>query len=377
MSIKPLKDLDAGTLRHIDWQELLPAVMLFRALAQSLRLLPILGFSLLVSLWFQLGSGGCFLKYSPMFPRGCCDGICHSDIASRLGEVSTKSVFVGIIWLFLGLFFLLALARGAAVRLASSERSGLFRSMRFAARQYLSLLGGLFIPIFLAALCLFPCWLLSRFPSWVPTLCIPIPVLLTIVGALILVGVLLAFPLIIASAAVDRCDGFDAFSRSFSYLFRNPVHFACYAVIILVLGHLGFFALQWFAAVVLKLMAFCGVAGCPSMFDATVVRDWHNFWLGAVYSLPYGFAIVFFQTAFTALYIMLRRVTDDIPFDQFAADTNQKPRTLPPITADEQGAPVMAKTAGANGTDSANGATGVGGTDSASGTDGAPEVKRQ
>lgn len=341
MPIKPLKDLGAGTLRHIDWQELLPAVKLLRALAQSFRLLPVLGFSLLLSLWFHLGGESVIGVVFPAVFRFVRGGVLIFDF----GELPPKSIGFIALTVLIGAFFLLALARGAAVRLASTERSGMFRSLRFAARHYLSLLGGLFIPIFLCALCLFPCWLLGWFPSWVSAVCVPISVLLTIVAALILFGLLLASPMTVASVAVDRCDGFDAFSRSFAYLFRNPVHYLCYALILTGLGYLGVYVTMRFTYLVGTLLMLFGADGCPSMFDATVVRGWHDFWLDTVRFLPFGFAVVYFQTAFTALYFMLRRLTDDVPFDQFAPDHAKKQRTLPPITADQQGAPVMAETA--------------------------------
>ncbi len=337
MPIKPLKDLGAGTLRHIDWQELLPAVTLLRALAQSFRLLPVLGFSLLLSLWFHLGGEALIGSVFPAVFRFVRGGVLVLDG----WELSPKSIgFIALSVLF-GAFFLLALARGAAVRLASTERSGMFRSLRFAARHYFPLLGGLFIPIFLAALCLFPCWLLGWCPSWLEALCVPIPVVLTIVAALILFGLALASPMTIASVAVDRCDGFDAFSRSFAYLFRNPVHYLFYVLILMGLGYLGVCVLMRFAYLVGALLMLLGADGCPSMFDATVVRHWHDFWLDTVRFLPFGFAVVYFQTAFTALYYMLRRLTDDVPFDQFAREHAKQKQTLPPITTDQQGAPVM------------------------------------
>ena len=341
MPIKPLKDLDAGTLRHIDWQELLPAVTLLRALAQSFRILPVLGFSLLLSLWFHLGGEALVGFVSPAAFRF----VCWDVPVFEPGDFPPRSIGFMALTFFIGVFFLLALARGAAVRLASTERSGMFRSLRFAARHYLPLLGGFLIPIFLGALCLFPCWLLQRTPSWVSAVCVPIPVLLTIAAALILFGLLLASPMTVASVAVDRCDGFDAFSRSFAYLFRNPVHYLCYALILTALGYLGVWVTMKFACLAGALLTLFGADGCPSMFDATVVRHWHDFWLDTIRFLPFGFAVVYFQTAFTALYFMLRRLTDDVPFDQFAPDHAKQKQTLPPIVTDEQGAPVMVEPA--------------------------------
>lgn len=356
--MEPIRDLDAGTLRRIDWRELFPATLLLKALGVSLRFLPIFGASIFVALTLMIACSG---------PVSALNGIVVQAvgglvlIASALPFGSMVLAAVGIdpacgfspsevffvptwprmvIIGLTGLFFALMISRAAAVRITSTERAGWIGSFRFAVRHYLSLLLAIALPLIFAALCLLPVWGISLLPLRAAQMLVPISIFCAFLAALLFLGDFLAFPMMIAAVATDRCDGFDAFSRAFSYLFRRPIHFLFYLVFGLALGVVGWALVKGIVVFVLMIVGF--FAGNMTVSDGTFTGNWLGFWLILLTdAVPLAFIFVFKYTAYTALYLILRRSVDDVAFDIFAPGDDQKPHRLRPVLADAEGAPEM------------------------------------
>ena len=64
------------------------------------------------------------------------------------------------------------------------------------------------------------------------------------------------------------------------------------------------------------------------------------FWIALVKVLAIGFGLSYFWTASTAVYLLMRRAVDATEMDEVFVEDEEEQYTLPPITADSQGAPV-------------------------------------
>lgn len=332
--MRNIRDLDEGTIRRIDWRELLPGTLILRGLTHSLRLAPILLGVLLMVLvilaseqfsavpFFSVPS-----EFSEQFDAAFQGVKRFFQIETRI--LTAENLFAFFVSALLTGFFGLALARSAAVRIASSERSGFGASLRFAFRKFQSVLLAVSIPLGGIALCELTTALSARFlPSALFLALYPFFLLISYWAALMALGLFLGFPLIIAAAAVDRCDGFDAFSRTFSYIFQRPIHFLFYVVCAVLLGEVGF--------QIVKLVAWTTGLFCPeptsvSLDLANPFGHWGLFWRQILWLTPYGFLWSCYIVSGTAIYFILRRSVDGTPFDVFSPNVQEEPHRLPPL----------------------------------------------
>ncbi len=62
------------------------------------------------------------------------------------------------------------------------------------------------------------------------------PLAAGLVMTFLLLGLAAGWPLMIASAAVEGEDSFDAMSRTYAYVRQRPWHYVAYAAITLIVG---------------------------------------------------------------------------------------------------------------------------------------------
>ena len=426
--MKAIEDLDQGTLRRIDWQELFPGVLIFRALGQAFRILPILGGAMMVFLASVLGvSGGAisprYLSPEPL-PFTCfTTGIGHpstidmelmvdSSLAFRESIPESNSATkdsreaqgarnvlehheghtsplllcteelpcmpLGIIGRFMRrhsisevngtplsvqfgslrqesqssplldqaclvgfsavfLFFAIFLSRKGAVRLATTERSPIAETWRFATKRYPSVLLALFIPmlgVFLSGAVVD--WLSCG--SRIFCAMSPVIMLASFVNVACRLGMLIGAPMVIAAVAVDRCDGFDAFSRTFSYLFQRPFHVVFYLFLLEAFGWLGYYVTSVFVSLMNGVMTELVHVNLTTL---DMRLPWVRLCWGFFRSIPAGFLVSYYILASTALYYILRRCVDGVAYDKVAMRRDLDVRRLRPILADSEGAPVI------------------------------------
>ncbi|MBX6314182.1 MAG: hypothetical protein IRY99_14890, partial [Isosphaeraceae bacterium] len=163
-----------------------------------------------------------------------------------------------------------AIARIAAVQLAKGERLGLAAALRFAIAHSGALIGAPLSPMlgigFFAALCaLFG--LLYQDPGAIgPSIAgvlAVLPLLAGLVMTLILIGLAAGWPLMIATVAVEGEDGFDALSRSYSYVYQRPLGYAAYVALAWGLGVLGLIVVAFLARSIIHLTAWALAFGAP------------------------------------------------------------------------------------------------------------------
>lgn len=163
------------------------------------------------------------------------------------------------------------------------------------------------------------------------------PMLLAgLAAAVVVAALLLSYPLMAASVAVEGTDAFDTMSRCFAYLTAKPWAYLFYVKVAAVYGAVcvGFLWLLVEGGIRLTVgflelgaigqpsqlgsaLAFAGGQVLPeSASMSTVITGWLAwFWLIAVRALPLAFAFSFACTASTMIYLLLRRGADGTTFD--------------------------------------------------------------
>lgn len=278
-----------------------------------------------------------------------------------------------------GLFFVLvfsigggALARMAAVQFASDgERLTLRKAVDFALSHWLTLTWAQLMPLILALLlcaALAVMGLLMGLPvlDVIGALIYGLAILLGFVVALLLLGYVLGFPLIVPSVACESSDAADAVQRSYSYVIGRPLRLIGYWIVAKIGWMLGYVLVALFAMVTLDLTAAAfgwltnnpamTIAGGYDLLDlshqrAAAIPTWHSswaatiisFWQMLVVSLVIAYLVVYHFSAATIVYLLMRhacdgQTTDDIWRDEeslsrfaTAADAN----ATPPITSPE------------------------------------------
>ncbi|MBO7724869.1 MAG: hypothetical protein J6S40_00220 [Thermoguttaceae bacterium] len=325
--MKTIEDLDQGTIRRIDWQELVPGVLFFRALTQAFRVGPIAVGTILVLLLMVLtGRSPATADFSVLlFKSLVCPFCCHAGPVT-LGFVAF-ALAAAFLWLFL--------ARRGAMRLVTTERVSLGKGLKFARSRYVSLLLAISIPLLglLAAVALIGT---AERSFWFFTH--GTPILLGIVWLLLLIGVgfLIGLPMLAAAVAVDNCDGFDAFSRVFAYIFQRPFHTLFYLAVAVLFGAVGFFILKGGVFALVKVVDAFNLSGSDT--DVLISDNlWSLSWWAATAMIPHGFVFGYTCYAGVALYLLLRKTLDGIAFDVIHSDSTEPIHRLRPILQESEG----------------------------------------
>ena len=143
----------------------------------------------------------------------------------------------GALWtLLIWCFFGCAITRTALMRYTRDEPIGIDDASDFAFDKFLSCFGGIGIPLLAVAGLTIPIALVGLIMTsnigaaiggvlWFGVL---IP---SLVIAVILLGLIFAWPLIVSAISCEGQDSFDGMSRAFAYVFQRPVHYVVYTVI--------------------------------------------------------------------------------------------------------------------------------------------------
>ncbi|MGL4593626.1 MAG: hypothetical protein ACRCUY_02725, partial [Thermoguttaceae bacterium] len=267
------------------------------------------------------------------------------------------------------------ICRVAALRLTIDESESCRQMRTFLKKRVLSFFSSILIILVGVGVCVFPVYLASLLFSVsgireVIASCFPICLLFGFFAAILLVGLLFGFPLLLSAVAVDGADGFDAVSRTFSYLYQRPFHYIFYWFIAAVFGVFGGMILGIFIDLTILLVQFAPFQIAESMrlggppFQTAAFEEvmrqvfqehghergliWPTapsnlyFWVQTFYLLLPSYGFAWFWTSSVAIYIILRRSVDATPFVEVFRSNPVTPKPLPKIVLDEKGAPVKA-----------------------------------
>ncbi len=248
-----------------------------------------------------------------------------------------------------------ALSRIAVVRLATHQRVTLGDAVRFAFQKWrhsflapvLPLLGVVVcaaLPALLGLLMQFDVGAIIGGLLWVFVL------LSGFLMALLLLGLMFGWPLMLPTIGAEGRDALDALNRPYSYTMQRPLRYLAYATLAFVLGLVGWVLVSYFAAAVVGLAQWSASWGTGnarmdlltgSANDrsgmASVGAGMMSFWNSIVYALANGYIYSFFFTASSAIYLLLRFDTDHTPLDDVYLPNEEDAYELPALPVDEAG----------------------------------------
>ncbi len=378
---------DRGVVRNVSWRDLFPWLILLRTF--RIAILPqLLAVATVAMLLMSLGwwiSGWVFLhewdeaaerwvvrqpqlqttlaeqlpsavrEYLPRSATGLLEP--YYQLAEPLRQVfgvnqsitATAYYLFGTLW-SLAIWALAGgiITRHAVVELATEGSPGIRETFTFALRRYFSyfltplypLLGVLLIAIPIAILGL-PIRFAPGLGSILAGLLWIFVLLASLAAAWLLVGLIFGWPLMWPSISAEReGDPFEAFSRSFSYVYGKPLHYLLYSIIACLYGALvlavvigvatlvtefGFWALAWGGgANVARIrdLAEMILAGQrpdteaePNralVFGSSIIA----LFVGLVRAVVTAYTFSFFWCVASAIYLLLRQDVDEKQLDE-------------------------------------------------------------
>jgi hypothetical protein len=257
-----------------------------------------------------------------------------ATLTQSVGALARVGWFL-LVWSIFGT----AITRHVALKLVDEDAPGLVGATLFGSRKWTSAFNSaLFVLVGIVALAV-PGALLGLLmrTGWGLALAGAVwPLVLAgaVVLAILAVGLVAGWPLMVAAVGVERGDSFQAISTAFSYLYQRPLHYAfCAAVALVValpaLAVAGVFAdltgtfAMWAASFgmghartgeVLR-----GLAATGPMADAWGVRA-IGFWTRGLAQLLSSFGWGYFWSIATAAYLVLRRDVDGTELDEVVID---------------------------------------------------------
>ena len=236
------------------------------------------------------------------------------------------SIWIVLVWGLIGG----AIARNAVVEASGGERIGVLTSVRFARSRQFSLTLAPFFPFGVVVFCAFLCGLiglLHRIPgpigATIAGVLFFLPLLAGVLLALVLLGLILAWPLMILTVAAEGEDIFDAVSRGYAYATRRIARYFLYLGIAWIVGAVGVGFVTFFARLVVHLAEWGLSWGASvdrlsvpfnrfSQDDATSTGI-HHAWLWLVGLVAHAWIYSYFWTAFARIYLLLRFEIDGTP----------------------------------------------------------------
>ena len=267
-----------------------------------------------------------------------------------------RSVWNVAVWSF----FAVAICRIAAVQLGREERVELRAAIGFAARKYAwSLAAPLFplVGVFLAGIPVALLGVLMRFDAGLLAVALLWPAALVcgLVIAVLLLGLVVGWPLMWPTICSEHHgDAFEAFSRTYSYVFQRPLQYLFYAAVAVALG-IASWLLVSFASQAVILLASTAASWGAGTERMSVIAQGGLTGLGGLGSslisasetfvriIAVAFNFSFFFCVSTAIYLVLRRDVDRTDFDDVYVEDDQDQDSLPPLKPNADGVPGVAE----------------------------------
>jgi hypothetical protein len=209
--------------------------------------------------------------------------------------------------------------------------------------------------VFLVAAPLLLVGLLARmnWVAWTAGILWPVVLLFGLMLAVLVIGLVLAWPLMWATIAVEQSDAFDAVSRMYAYFYQRPLHFAGYGLLVAAMAVVGSIGVHLLAAATVSLTdwafgwghgnaldslqsAGATVEMSPALSNAAAGR---SFWLQVVASVAAAYPLGLLWTAAVGTYLLLRLHVDGAQTDEIADDEMDSLQSLPQLTPHESGVP--------------------------------------
>jgi hypothetical protein len=253
----------------------------------------------------------------------------------QVGGAAARIGWFVLVWSIFGT----AIARHVALKLVGEDAPGIVGATWFGSRKWLPafnsvlfVLVGVFalsVPGALLGLAMRTSWGLAFAGAvW------PLVLLGAVVLAILVVGVIAGWPLMVACIGVERGDSFQAISTAFSYLYQRPLHYAFYAAVALLVSIPTLLVAGLFAHATADLAMWAtsfgmghdrtaavldGLAAAGPNADAWGVKA-IGFWNRGLETLLSSFGWGYFWAIATAAYLLLRQDVDGTELDEVVLD---------------------------------------------------------
>jgi hypothetical protein len=264
------------------------------------------------------------LATAPVSPGGTLAGMAGSLV---------RLAWLVLVWSVFGT----AIARHAALKLVGEEPPVFAAAVGFGSRKWpASFNAAAFVVVGMLALAIPGAILgLVMRADWglaVAGVVWPLVLLGAVVLAILAIGLVLGWPLMVATVGVERGDSFQAISTSFSYVYQRPLYYAFYAAVGSVLALVAFGAAAALADATQALAFWAASFGMGHERTRAVLEGmtqpgggpWGmtalRFWADGLTSLLAAFGCGYFWSVVTAIYLLLRRDVDATELDELVLD---------------------------------------------------------
>ena len=163
----------------------------------------------------------------------------------------------------------------------------------------------------------------------------PLVLIGSIVLAILAVGVVAGWPLMVGGVGVERGDSFQAISTAFSYLYQRPLHYIFYLLVALAVALPTLAAAELFATAATNLALWATSLGMGHARTAEVLAGLETagsggggplgiqalgFWSRVVGAIVGSFGWGYFWAIATAAYLLLRRDVDGTELDEVVVE---------------------------------------------------------
>lgn len=258
--------------------------------------------------------------------------------SATLREVAGAAARIGwfvLVWSIFGT----AIARHVALKLVGEDAPGIVGATWFGSRKWLPAFNSvLFVLVGILALSVPGAILgLAMRTEWGLAFAgavWPLVLLGAVVLAILAVGMIAGWPLMVACVGVERGDSFQAISTAFSYLYQRPLHYAFYALVALLVSMPTLLVAGLFAHATADLAMWATSFGMGHERTATVLDGlaaggpaaaaWGvkaiGFWTRGLETLLSSFGWGYFWAIATAAYLLLRQDVDGTELDEVVLD---------------------------------------------------------
>ena len=172
-----------------------------------------------------------------------------------------------------------------------------------------------------------------------------------LIVALMLIGLVGGGNLLYPAIAVEGTDAFDAISRAYSYVFKRPWHLVFYTLVSLVYGAVTYLFVgaviylcltitHRFVGTWVSQAHFQALMPLPQLGDLSYDVEWSRLgasatvaaaliklWVSLLVAMLGAYAISYYFSANTWIYLLLRRAEDDTEFDDVHLDSGADVQT--------------------------------------------------
>jgi len=257
---------------------------------------------------------------------------------ARVADVAAAAARVGwfvLVWAIFGT----AISRCVALKLAGEEPLGPVGAIGYGSRKWPPAVNAVLFVLFGILVLSVPGALLglAMRTGWglaIAAAVWPLVLLGAVVLAILAIGLLAGWPLMVAAVGVERADSFQAISTAFSYVYQRPLHYAFYGAVAAAVAipataaagiladataALGMWATSLGMGHDRTVAVIEAIAGRGSLADTWAARTL-QLWNSGLTTLLGSFGWGYFWALATAGYLVLRKDVDGTELDDLVLD---------------------------------------------------------